>query len=339
MRDGDIAVDAQLAVLVQLAARWPCRSRAPRGRRRAIVQRGVDLLRVAPPSANVCDASGSLTLNFTVARTSCLRPGFSASRLVERGEDLRRLRLGRGRRGAAARARPPRPAPRRAASRRPRSPRSDRSCDRNSSFCDAITLPLIFSLPVVNSFIASALPCVMSRKSALGDLERAVRGGLARLDAAGAGLEIEHPRRAADLPLVDDADLARRARGSASRYSAITANTSAVVGVVVGRDAGGRRGAPRQPPPVRFCVSASTISGVSFFRKPSFCDAITSPEIFSLPVENSFIASAWPVAIAMKSASRHLERARAPCRRRPRSTAARRRRQIDRPRARRAPTA
>src|SRR5258706_14583076 len=57
------------------------------------------------------------------------------------------------------------------------------------------------------------------------------------------------------------------------------------------------------PAPVRFFVSANTISGVSFFKKPSFCDAITSPEILSLPVENSFIASAWPVAIAMKSAS------------------------------------
>src|SRR5262249_12965142 len=33
------------------------------------------------------------------------------------------------------------------------------------------------------------------------------------------------------------------------------------------------------------------------------CDATTSPEILSLPVENSFIASAWPVAIARKSAS------------------------------------
>jgi hypothetical protein len=36
---------------------------------------------------------------------------------------------------------------------------------RNCSFCEAITLPLIFSLPVVNSFIASALPCVSARKS------------------------------------------------------------------------------------------------------------------------------------------------------------------------------
>jgi hypothetical protein len=43
---------------------------------------------------------------------------------------------------------------------------------------------------------------------AVGDLERAVRGGLAGLDAAGAVLEIEHPGRAADLPLVDGGDLA-----------------------------------------------------------------------------------------------------------------------------------
>jgi hypothetical protein len=71
---------------------------------------------------------------------------------------------------------------------------------------------------------------------------------------------------------------------------------------------------PRPPPaaaaaarrprrPTRFFISAITRSGVIFFRKPSFCDAITSPEIFSLPVENSFIGSAWPVAMAMKSAS------------------------------------
>jgi hypothetical protein len=31
---------------------------------------------------------------------------------------------------------------------------------------------------------------------------------------------------------------------------------------------------------------------VIFFRNPSFCDAITSPLIFSFPVENSFIGSA-----------------------------------------------
>jgi hypothetical protein len=37
---------------------------------------------------------------------------------------------------------------------------------RNDSFCDAITLPLIFSLPVVKSFIGSDLPVVMSMKSA-----------------------------------------------------------------------------------------------------------------------------------------------------------------------------
>jgi hypothetical protein len=54
---------------------------------------------------------------------------------------------------------------------------------------------------------------------------------------------------------------------------------------------------------VRLCVSAATISGVSFFKNDSFCDAITSPAILSLPVENSFIASAAPVAIARKSAS------------------------------------
>ena len=33
------------------------------------------------------------------------------------------------------------------------------SFDRKSSFWLAMMLPLIFSLPVVNSFIASALPC------------------------------------------------------------------------------------------------------------------------------------------------------------------------------------
>ncbi len=74
---------------------------------------------------------------------------------------------------------------------------------------------------------------------------------------------------------------------------------------VVGGHAGGgrRRRAAAARQPVRFLVSASTISGVSFFRKPSFCDAITSPRDLELAVENSFIASALPVAIAMKSAS------------------------------------
>src|SRR5690348_15046237 len=81
----------------------------------------------------------------------------------------------------------------------------------------------------------------------------------------------------------------------------MTANTSAGVGSAAGAAAAGA--APADAPPVRLVVSARTISGVIFLRKPSFCDAITSPEILSLPVENSFIASAWPVAIARKSAS------------------------------------
>jgi hypothetical protein len=88
--------------------------------------------------------------------------------------------------------------------------------------------------------------------------------------------------------------------------SANTSKASSTVGVYA---AGTRADAPvggvpaPAPEPVRFLVSANTISGVSFFKKPSFCDAITSPEILSLPVENSFIASAWPVAICMKSES------------------------------------
>jgi len=76
-------------------------------------------------------------------------------------------------------------------------------------------------------------------------------------------------------------------------------NTSQLVG-----PASSATGAASPPPaPRRLSISALTLSGVILFRKLSFCDAITSPVILSLPVENSFIASAFPVAMARKSAS------------------------------------
>ena len=76
---------------------------------------------------------------------------------------------------------------------------------------------------------------------------------------------------------------------------------SALIGIAAGALLAGA--AVAAPPPVRFCIAAITSEGSIFFKNSSFCDAMMLPVIFNFPVVNSFIASALPVHISMKSAS------------------------------------
>ncbi len=84
-------------------------------------------------------------------------------------------------------------------------------------------------------------------------------------------------------------------------WSRIAMNTSQLVGSAA---------APAAPPPSpaagappRFFIRSITSSGGIFFRNSSFWDAMMSPEILSLPVLKSFMGSALPVHMSMKSPS------------------------------------
>ena len=84
--------------------------------------------------------------------------------------------------------------------------------------------------------------------------------------------------------------------------SPMTANASALVGSPEGAAAGAD--APAPPPAARSLPTTSIARfGSIFLRNISFCDAITSPPIFSFFSVHSFIGSAFPATIAQKSAS------------------------------------
>jgi len=78
---------------------------------------------------------------------------------------------------------------------------------------------------------------------------------------------------------------ASKIAGALATFSAVAVVTTAVPG----------------PPSARaFATAAFACSGSIFWRKSSFCDAITSPVILSLPVENSFIGFALPDDMSRK---------------------------------------
>jgi hypothetical protein len=137
------------------------------------------------------------------------------------------------------------------------------------SFCEAMTLPLIFSLPVVNSFIGSALPVVMSMKSAslISSVQSAAPCALG--DRALAGLEIDDPGRvgAGDLEQVAGGDLADQLGVAldvvADRDEHVPGGRHHVAGTAAPprpRPPPAPRPPPPPPAPTRFFISASTRS-------------------------------------------------------------------------------
>src|SRR5213078_3192702 len=158
MTHGDVAVDLELAALEQLARRGLAAGQ--RGEIR-VAQRAhrVDLLRIAAAEIECLRRVRVLDLELDRRADLLLEARVIGQPLGKRREDPGRLRLGLGRRGRRLCRRC------RLRRRRRAAARFGSSLRRNSSICDAITLPEILSLPVENSFIASALPDVMSRKS------------------------------------------------------------------------------------------------------------------------------------------------------------------------------
>ena len=130
-------------------------------------------------------------------------------------------------------------------------------------------------------------------------------------DRALAVLQVEHPRavRARELELEDRLRPSSTRSGFCSRYSPMTANDSLPSSAPRDRRLPGSRRRRRQPPPPRASRRLDRACGSIFFRNSSFCDAITSPVILSLPSKNSFCASALPADHVEKSASVDLERA------------------------------
>ena len=243
--EAHVAVDAQLPVLVEVAQAVSPFASATRSSSASV---SVIVGRAALPSLIVAGAASRSTSSHAgVARRrvdTARRPPWRGSASCARRSPSALKIAGRLRRpspraaGAAARRR-------RGRRRQPRRRRpaqladdlhrraSGRSSSGTSSFCDAITLPLIFSFAAVKSFCGSALPVDHREKSA-SESSRVHVGARRR------------PRRHEPLPFFtstvhalsglvslnwnDVADLADEARRSSRCSRAMTANASALVG-------------------------------------------------------------------------------------------------------------
>ncbi len=173
------------------------------------------------------------------------------------------------------------------------------------SFCEAMTLPEILSLPVMNSFCGSALPFDMATKSS---------SESSSVTSAGAVPAVTEPAPFLRSTLHDVSGPLRwnwkmvptlpTRSAFFSMVSRIATKTSALpsdAGSTAAAGAAAGVAAGAAPPRALMMASIAAFGSTRFMRCVSFCEAMTLPLIFSLPVMNSFCGSALPFTIARKS--------------------------------------